>query len=155
MKKAVFAVFASVGLLVSASNAMAASDAGQATANVITPISIANTSDLSFGNGLPGDTLVITQAGAGSGTVLSDKGTHSAAGFDVNGGNVQTYNITHDGPVAMTGTAGTASATLDCPTAGTLNATGADSFACGGSVDLTGTVAGNLSGTFNVTVEYP
>ena len=76
------------------SSAIAAQDTGSATANVLEPITITNTSPLQFGDVdvAGGGTVTISELGAVSGT-LTSVGTQSAGTFDLTGASGASFSI--------------------------------------------------------------
>lgn len=161
MKKLLIAGLLIVGMLVSASSAMAANTAdGQADANVLTPIGITNTQGLNFGNALSGETITILNADVVTAdTVLTDKGTQQAALFFVEGTAAESYTTMVPADVTLNESGGaTILATLDCDNTGAdvLDGSGEDNITCGGSITLAGDQApGAYSGTFTLEVNYP
>jgi hypothetical protein len=139
-----------------------------AAATIVTPIAIANATDMNFGNvavsGVAG-TVVLTPAGtrsaSGGVTLPASIGTVTAATFDVTGTANATYSITL--PAALiTITSGANSMDVDTWTStptptGTLDATGAETIGVGATLNVGG---GQPSGSylsatpFTVTVNY-
>jgi hypothetical protein len=138
-----------------ASNAMAANNAnGTANANVITPISIVNDGiPLNFASALPGETIVVTPGGVGSGSSLSSPGTYTATTFAVTGANGQTYTAGIPANVVMSPVM-VNDVVLNC----TVDNAGVvpETISCGGSLLIDASDAvGAHTGTFNVTANYP
>lgn len=144
-----------------------ASETATATATIVTPIAIANASDMNFGNIAviaTGGTVVLTPAGArsatGDVTLPATAGTVSAASFTVTGTANFTYSITLPA-AALTISNGTHNLTVDTWTSdptptGTLDGTGAQTLNVGATLNVAG---GESSGTytggpFTVTVNY-
>ncbi len=139
-----------------------------ATATVITPISIAKTADMSFGNlavqAATGGTVVLAPAGtrtSTSGVTLPvAAGTVTAAAFTITGSGSSTYAITLPSSVTLTRASGSetmaASSFTSNPSAtGTLSS-GTQNISVGATLTVAaGQVAGTYnSGNFNVTVNY-
>lgn len=156
-----------VAALVAASGTAWAQSSATASANasatVVTPITLASDgTELNFGSfegGLTGGTVVVDQAGAGSVTgdvtVVPAGTSTSAAGFDVGGEANAGFDITGDTSVTLADGGNTMTATLDKPTAGTLDASGAATFAVGGELTVAaGQAAGAYTGSFNITATY-
>jgi len=139
-----------------------------ASATIVTPIAIANATDMDFGNvavsATPG-TVVLDPAGArtvtGGVTLPAAAGTVTAASFDVTGQASFTYSITLPA-AATTITSGGNTMTVDTwistPTpTGTLDGAGTQTLAVGATLNV---AAGQASGTyisgtpFTVTVNY-
>jgi hypothetical protein len=166
MKKLTFAVLGLFALTFS-SEAQSTATA-TATATVITPISIAKNTDMSFGNiavqASTGGTVVLAPAGtrtSTSGVTLpAAGGTVAAASFTVTGSGSSTYAITLPTSVTLTHSGGaqtmTAGSFTSNPSAtGTLSS-GTQDIAVGATLTVAaGQLAGvYTSGNFNVTVNY-
>jgi len=139
-----------------------------ASATIVTPIAIAKTVDMDFGNvavsATPG-TVVLTPAGARSVTggvsLPATTGTVTAASFDITGEANFTYSITLPA-AATTITSGANTMDVDTWTStptptGTLDGTGAQTLTVGATLNVAaGQPAGTyVSGTpFTVTVNY-
>ena len=142
-----------------------------ASANIITPIAIAKTVDMNFGNVAVSATIsgtavlapagTRTTGGAGGVTLPATTGTVSAASFNVTGQASYTYAITL--PTSTTITDG-ASHTMTVDnftsvpaTTGALDASGAQTLNVGATLNV---AAGQASGTYTnatgvpVTVNY-
>ena len=139
-----------------------------ATANVVTPISIAKNTDMAFGNlavqAATGGTVVLAPAGSRirtSGVTLpATTGTVSAASFTVTGNGSYTYAITLPTTVTLTHSGAVetmvASSFTSNPTGtGTLSS-GTQNIAVGATLTVAaGQLAGvYTSGNFDVTVNY-
>ena len=140
-----------------------------ATANVVTPISIAKNTDMAFGNlavqAATGGTVVLAPAGSRtrtSGVTLpATTGTVSAASFTVTGNGSYTYAITlPSGNVQLNHTNATdfmnaSSFTSNPSGTGTLSS-GTQNIAVGATLTVAaGQLAGvYTSGNFDVTVNY-
>jgi len=141
-----------------------------ATATIVTPIAIAKTVDMNFGNVAVSaalGTVVLDPAGGRSQTggvsLPANTGTVTAASFDVSGEATFTYAITLPAG-ATTITSGANTMTVDTWTStptvgagGTLDGTGAQTLTVGATLNVAGSQpAGTyVSGTpFTVTVNY-
>ena len=142
-----------------------------ASANIITPISIAKTVDMNFGNVAVSATIsgtavlapagTRTTGGAGGVTLPATTGTVSAASFDVTGQASYTYAITLPTSTTITDGAShtmTVDAFTSVPaTTGTLSASGTQTLNVGATLNV---AAGQASGTYTnatgvpVTVNY-
>ncbi len=153
---------------VNAEGPASASATANATATIITPISITNVADLNFGNIVAGTGAgTVTVATTGTRTSTGDvilpsanavQGTVNAAQFKVTGLADATYAITLPTSIYISETGGE-TMTVDNFTS---NPSGTGSLA-GGTQTLSvgarlnvgaGQVAGDYTGTFNVTVAY-
>lgn len=153
-----------------ASEALAATANATSTGVVITPIAIAKTTDLSFGNiaasAAPG-TVTVSPNGSRSftGGAVAAGGTSTAAKFDVTGQAGLTYSITLGGSASLSDGTNTmafsrisdvtASAiTTGNVTSGTLTG-GAQSIYVGGVLSVgANQVANTYTGTVTATVDY-
>lgn len=166
--KRITATFAAIALasLFVASDSQAAQATANATATVMTPISISKTADLRFGkfSALTGGTVVISTAGARSATgavVLSSTDAGGAAAFTVSGDASATYAITLPSSATITHTTD-ATKTMSVGSfgsnpsgTGTLSAGGSQALAVGGTLTVgSAQTVGSYTGTFNVSVEY-
>jgi Domain of unknown function (DUF4402) len=139
------------------------------TATIVTPIAIANASDMNFGNvavSSSAGTVVLapasTRTSTGGITLPATSGTVTAASFNVTGEGVYTYSITLPSTdYTITRSGGTETMIVDAFTStpsgtGTLTA-GAQTLNVGATLNVSGSqVAGaytNATG-FNVTVNY-
>ena len=141
-----------------------ASTSANSTARVVTPISIAKTADMNFGDVVAGGsagTVALTPAGVRSatgGATLGNAGGVAAAAFTVSGQGSATYAITL--PASTTVTSGGNSMTVDTfasnPSGtGALSAGGSQALTCGATLNVGASQAsGTYTGTFNVTVTY-
>jgi hypothetical protein len=140
-----------------------------ATATIVTPISISNTANMSFGNlsvqAGTGGTVVLAPAGTRTRTagvtLPATTGTVSAAAFTVTGTAAYTYAITLPTTVTLTRASGTetmdATAFTSNPSGtGTLSGGGTQNFTVGATLTVAAAqVAGvYTSGNFDVTVNY-
>lgn len=139
-----------------------------ASATILTPIAIANRSDMNFGNlavNNTAGTIVLSTAGArtanGGVTFLNgNAGTVSAASFEVTGLEDATYSITLP-PASITLTNGTSNLTVDTWTSsptptGTLSSGGNQILDVGATLNVpASSSAGVYTGpSFSVTVNY-
>ena len=145
-----------------------ATDVATATATIVTPISIAKTADMSFGNiavsATSGGTVVLATAGTRSSTsgvtLPATAGTVSAAAFTVTGTGSFTYTITLPSSVTLTHTNGTdqmtASSFTSNPSGTGALTSGTQSIAVGATLTVAAGQASGVytSGNFNVTVNY-
>jgi hypothetical protein len=158
---------AAVALLFAANSFGQASATANATATIVAPIAIANTSALAFGN------VAVSATNLGTVTVATDgsrsallgvtlpvvAGTVSAAAFTVTGEGTSTYAITL--PVAAVTLTGSGGGTMTVDTftsnpsgTGTL-AAGTQNIAVGGTLHVgAAQTPGNYTGSFTVTVNY-
>jgi hypothetical protein len=139
-----------------------------ATATIVTPIAIAKTVDMNFGNvatnGLAVGTVVLTPAGTrtvtGVATLPATTGTVTAASFNVTGQGTFTYAITLPAAaITLVGvTAGVTASTFTSTPSGTGALTaGAQTLLVGATLNLpaTAVTAGAYtSAAFTVTVNY-
>ena len=157
-----FAVLAVSILGFATINAQAAE--GTATATVITPIAITAVNQLDFGKfaGFTGGNVVMTAGGSRSftGTVVAGVNAGNAASFSVTGDAGSTYAITLPTSATLTGpgtdmVVGTFISSPTVVAGGTLNGSGAQTLSVGATLVVPASqVAGNYSGTFDVTVAY-
>lgn len=169
MKRLVNAFLISAFLLaLSLSTQAQVSATATASATIVTPIAIANATDMDFGNVAVSaalGTVVLSPAGVrsttGGATLPAVTGTVTAASFDVTGQANFTYSITL--PAAATTIAsGANTMTVDTWTSnptptGTLDGTGAQTLSVGATLNVgAGQAAGTyISATpFTVTVNY-
>ena len=144
-----------------AATVQAAATTGNATATIIIPIAIANTTDLAFGSVVSSgsaDTVIVSPAGARTcGGTLTCTNTVTAGAFDVTGGTGETYTISL--PASATVTSGGDTMTVDTfvstPTpTGTLTG-GAETLLVGATLQVSASQAnGSYTGTYSVTVNY-
>lgn len=143
-----------------------------AGANIITPISLTQTSELHFGSlsvsAESGGTCILSTGNVRSNTGsvnLSNAGTaHRTAAYNVNGSANAAYVITLPGTITVNHSGGETMTVSDIKakpasaaegTAGTLSAGGIDTFTVGGTLTVGAAQAtGAYTGTFNVTVAY-
>lgn len=163
----VLGTIAATGLFAGTSESQAATASANATATVVTPISITKQADLQFGKfmaGGAGGTIVMTPAGARSATAgvsLYNQGSvQSAATFSVAGDGSSTYSITlpADGTINLTdGASNTMTVnTFTSNPSGTGTLTGGNqTLNVGATLAVAANqVAGNYTGSFNVSVDY-
>ena len=146
-------------------SAIAATATGQASATVLTPITISPVTPLNFGTlagNASGGTVNLTAAGlrTTSGTVVVTPAAFSVASFKVDGTGGQTFAVSYppatpsltvtNGTVTMAFTVvGQTSGTLSAGAAGTLT------FPVGGTLTVGASqAAGTYTGTYPMTVEY-
>ncbi len=142
-----------------------ATTSANATARIVTPITLTKTSDMNFGDVVPSGvagTVQLSPAGArvaGGGAALGSAAGVAAAGFTVAGQANYNYSITlpasttvnDGGPNNMTVNAFTSNPT---PT-GNLGAGGSQALLVGATLNVgANQVTGVYTGTFNVTVTY-
>ena len=173
MKKSIF-LFAAILMMASFSSKLKAqaTENTAAGAEIITPITLTETSSLHFGvmsvlGATPG-TCVLNTLGARSatgGVNLSATGTAASnATYNVSGNPSTTYALTLPANITVTSGANTMTissvlarfnaAAADAVTS-TLDGTGADSFSVGGTLTVPAAQsAGAYTGTFDVTVAY-
>jgi hypothetical protein len=158
--------FVTVALLFAANTYGQVSATANATATIITPIGITNSTPLAFGNVAANPTLtgtvVITPAGVrtatGGATLPAVTGTFGVATFTVTGEGTSTYAITLPASATLTGTpSGTMTVDNFASTpsgTGTL-AAGTQNITVGGTLNVgAAQAAGSYTGTFSVTVNY-
>lgn len=148
--------------------AQSANATATASATIVTPITIANTANMEFGNltvGAAGGTAIITPGGirstTGDVTMPATTGTVNAASFTVSGTANFGYSITLPA-AATTLTSGINTMTVDTwissPTpTGTITAGGTQVLTIGATLNVGGAQAAGTytSGTpFEVTVNY-
>lgn len=159
MKRALLGV-AIAAFAMNASAAHAATASGTATAKILRQITLTNTSDLQFATIISGATAstvaVSTAGGVTCGAGLTCTGTTTAANFDVAGTDGAVVVVVGDANVTLNGSlGGTMNSSLTYSDATiTLGATGG-SFQVGGTLIVgANQVAGDYTGTFNVTANY-
>lgn len=157
------AVAALVAAFAAPESATAADATGNASATIATPISVSESSSLSFGTILAGasqSTIVVSTAGArslGSGDATLFGGTPAAAAFDVTGEGSASYSVSFtDGTLTRDG--GSETMTVDTFTddsGGSISGGGSDSFNVGATLTVAANqVAGSYTGTYTVSVDY-
>lgn len=166
LKKIALACAFALGASGVAVNGYSASTPANATATVLTPISITKTADLRFGSfstSAAGQTVVISPAGGRTLTgALGSTGTaFGAASFTVSGTGTNTYAITLSGDVNITTGAGgpaeimTVSAFTSNPSGTGALSAGSQTLTVGGTLTTVASqAAGAYTGTFTTTVEY-
>jgi Domain of unknown function (DUF4402) len=154
MKK--IALAAAVAALLPTS-AFAATDQGEATAFVVSPITITHqvSAVLDFGAfaAAPGQ-VGVTAGGTGSTSGIVQLGTVSADAFDVTGDSNRSFSIS-----TSSGSVGNGTDTMTFITVaaanGLLDGTGNAAFSVGGTLTVAGTEsAGTYTGSYDATVEY-
>ena len=171
MKTRILSFFAAAIVMIAFSvNAFGqASATANASASIVSPIAITNTSAMSFGNAAvstsPG-TVVLAPAGTrsatGGVTLPGTTGTVTAAVFNVTGTPAYTYTISLPASITVTRLLGTETMTVDNFTStpsgtGTLSGTGTQELRVGATLNVAGSqVAGTYESTapFTVTVNY-
>jgi len=168
MKKLFILFIAAAGFSVSSYAQVSAT--ATSTATIITPIAIAKTVDMNFGNvsvnATPG-TVVLAPAGTrsvtGGATTPATAGTVTAASFNITGAAAYTYSITLPAaPVTLTHTNAvdvmTASTFTSSPTpTGTLSGGGAQTVTVGATLNVSASQLAGVYATltpFTVTVNY-
>lgn len=158
-------VLALVAVVGQYSESQAASATANATANIITPITITKNTDLSFGTFSPGattGTVLIATAGtrtATGGVSLSALDAGGAAGFTVTGDTVATYAITlpTNGTVTITNGANSMAVNdfVSNPSGTGQLTAGTQNLAVGATLNVgANQAAGSYTGTFSVSVDY-
>jgi len=138
--------------------AIAASDTGTATANVVAPITIANTSDLQFGDIVAAAGTVTIAADGTPGGSLTSTGTQSAGTFDLTGSGAKTFSIAIATVTDLTFGVDTLPLSVYTNTEG--GATGALvggllTLGVGATITVEATdLAGAYVGSYSVTVDY-
>jgi spore coat protein U-like protein len=141
-----------------------ASTTANATARIITPISIVKTADLNFGDvvssavaGTVSVSVAGARASAGGATLGNGTGV-TAAAFTVSGQANATYAITLPATATITSGANnmTVNGFVSNPAGtGTLSAGGSQALAVGGTLQVgINQPTGSYTGTFSVTVAY-
>lgn len=168
MKKQLLSLMAIFMIAGISNNLMAqntATDAADAYATIIAPITITNTIDLNFGDIIDGTGTVVLATDSGrtasyqafSGTQV---GTVSAASFNITGQASYTYEITlptTDVTITETGsdTMVVNNFVSNPATTGTLDGSGSGVVLVGATLNVVaGQATGLYTGTFNVTVAY-
>jgi len=144
-------------------SALAATGTANASAVILTPISIANNTGLDFGDVYPDSatagtvTVDATGARTAGGAAALGATPGAAAQFTVSGQASALYTITLPA-AAVTLTSGANSMTIDTFTTdgtGTLDGTGNEVINVGATLNVSANQApGTYSGTFDVTVNY-
>jgi hypothetical protein len=136
-----------------------------ATARIITPISLSKTADLNFGDVVPSGalgTVVVSPAGVRSatgGASLGSGAAVTAAAFTVSGQGSATYAITLPASTIVT-KGGGVNMTVDTFTSnpsgtGALSGGGSQNLTVGATLNVAASQAtGTYTGTFDVTVTY-
>jgi hypothetical protein len=154
MKK--IALAAAVAALLPTS-AFAATDQGEATALVVSPITITHRvgSVLDFGAfAVASGQVSVTAGGVGSTSGIVQLGTVAADAFDVAGDANRSFSIVTTGGSVSNGTDTMAFSTASAAS-GTLDGTGNAAFTVGGTLTVGGTEsAGTYTGSYDATVEY-
>ena len=165
MKKVILTALAlAVVSLAQSANAQSASANFAANARVVTPISIAKTADMNFGDVVPGGsagTVILSTAGARSttgGVNLGNANGAAAAAFTVSGQGSSTYAITLPASANITSGGNNMSVgsfTSNPSGTGILSAGGSQALALGATLDVGASQAtGTYTGNFSVSVNY-
>ena len=150
------ATIASAGI---ATSAIAAQATGSATATVLEPITITNTSPLQFGDVdvSGGGTVIISALGAASGT-LTSVGTQSAGTFDLTGATGATFSIVIATATELTNAANDLILSAYTNTEGGATGTmagGAITLGVGATITADGSEpAGAYTGSYTVDIDY-
>lgn len=159
MKKLWIMTAASVFML--SSQAFAADATGTASATIVAPIAISQSTAMNFGNIAPtataGTVVLATNGGTTASNVDILAGSASAAAFAVTGTGSAAYSITL--PTSVTLSSGTDTMTVDAFShdAGATPAlsTGADSFNVGATLNVGASQpGGTYAGSYTVSVSY-
>lgn len=160
MKKVLTISFCLLGILFTSSVFAQATATANASATIVTPISISKNSDMNFGNiatdGTVG-TVVLSPAGGrtitGGVTLPAAAGTVTAASFTVNGSGSYTYAITL--PSTLTINSGTDAMIVNdftsTPSATGTLASGTQTITVGATLNL---VASQAEGTYTSTTPF-
>lgn len=153
--------------LIFASQGMAATTSSSVGAEIVSAITITNTTGLHFGQIAPSSsagTVTISTAGvrtSAGGVTLGNQVSVSACSFDIAGAPNNTYSITlpADGTITLTSGGSPAMAVdtfVSSPaTTGTLDGSGAQILTVGATLSVGANQPnGNYTGMFNVTVAY-
>ncbi|HEX5236913.1 MAG TPA: DUF4402 domain-containing protein [Sphingomicrobium sp.] len=163
MKKIVISAGALAALAVSTPALAANTAQATATVDIVSPLTLTNTSPLNFGTIIgPFNGEVVEMSSGGSrtcpGTLTCTSAAVSAADFTVAGTVSQALKVTVDPSVTLNGSiSGTLNVdlTTDLPGAVSTDTSGNATFGVGGSLAIPlGTADGVYSGKFNVTVQY-
>jgi hypothetical protein len=131
-----------------------------ASVNIVSPLTLKNTSGLDFGTivgPFNGEVVEVAVDGTPNCAGLTCSGNPSAANFTVAGSANQNLKVTVDPSVQLTSGSNTLSVdlTTDLPTGVTTDGTGAGGFGVGGSLTIpANTPDGAYSGSFQVQVDY-
>jgi hypothetical protein len=163
MKKILISAGALAALAIS-TPALAANNQAKATAtvNLVSPLTLTNTSGLNFGTlvgPFNGETVRVNTAGSRTCGGLVCSGTVTAANFDVSKGTAnQGLTVTVDPSVTLNGSVSgslTVDLTTDLPSGVTTDGSGNATFGVGGTLVVPSTaVDGLYTGQFNVQVDY-
>lgn len=161
-----FAVLSAMVALATVSTGAAASNTAtaNASASIVTPISISSSGDLKFGQIVASatqGTVVLTPAGSATstgGVTVGNASGRSAAIFTVSGNPNSTYAVTlPQSPVTIT-SATDATMTVDTFTSsgtGTLDGSGTETITVGATLNVGASQnAGDYTGQFSVSVAY-
>lgn len=139
-------------------SAFAATDQGEATATVVAPITITHDAlaTLDFGAfAAAAGQVIVSPAGVGSTSGITQLGTVAADNFDVAGDAGRSFSIVTTGGSVSNGTDTMAFSTSVASATGALDGTGNATFDVGGTLTVAGTEsAGTYTGSYDATVEY-
>jgi hypothetical protein len=143
-------------------NLMAATDSGSAGAQIVTAITITNTTDLYFGSIQPaagGDTITLDTADTATPTGASViTGSPTSGSFDVSGTESALYSVTLPGSATITSGANTMTVDQFGHNAGatpTIAVGGTSTLNIGARLTIAnGQAEGVYTGTYSVTVDY-
>lgn len=159
--KAVLAGTAAATLGLASTGAQAATASANATATILTPLTLSSTASLRFGNVVPAATAATVSVTAGGGFTcgagLVCTGTNGAAGFQLTAGTVgQPVFVTIPVPTAtLTSGANSMAVSALAASTGSFVIAGSDTFTVGGNLAVgANQAAGVYTGTFNVDVNY-
>ena len=173
MKNKIIALSCTAALLLFVSEAKAAASntaTANASATILTPIALTNTTPLAFGTIVPSTSagkVTVANDGTRSGsnvvlisTASTNSSASSAAVFDITGEKSKLYSVTLPADNSVSISSGSdkmvvTSFTSDVATGGNKLTGGTDSFRVGGTL-LVGASqsAGTYTGTFDVTAQY-
>jgi hypothetical protein len=138
-----------------------------AAANIITPITLTKTLDMSFGNiavnpTAPGGTVTLPAASTATRTITGGitlptvNGLVQAAKFTVNGEGTSAYSIAIPGTITITSSSNTMTIVpLSNPSGSGALVGGTQDIYVGGTLTVGASQAvGSYTGTFNLTVNY-
>ena len=132
---------------------IAATANGDATAIVVSPLTVAETLAMDFGTVLAGASGGTVEINAGLGTIVlggtaTQSGSFNAATFDINGTNGLTYLVTYTNGTLSDGTFTMSLTTFNDNSIGTIPVSGTETFSVGGILAVG---VGQNPGTYNTT----
>ena len=140
------------------SAAIAASINGNASATVLTPITVTQNTALSFGTlaaNAAGSVTISTAGGRTFSGVVVTPGGFAAGAFGITGSTGATFAITLGTPTALASGGNSMAFTVASSAATGTIALGVANFTVGGTLTVAaGQAAGSYIGTYPVTVEY-